>query len=132
MNYPRWLVNIRWWPRRIKIKILARIRCSDIRNKHGYKPIIRHGGLGIVVGENVYIGKNVIINQNVTIGNKNGCPKIMDGVRIYPGCIIIGNITIGENSIIGAGTYVDKDIPPNSTVYNKKELIIKSTNEKTL
>ncbi len=78
---------------------------------------------GVVIGDNVKIGSNCIL------GYHKGYPKIGDNVTIFPNSIIIGNITIGKNSIIGAGTYVDKDVPPNSVVYNKKELIIKLRSE---
>jgi len=86
---------------------------------------IRHNGTGTVVGGGVEIGDNVKIGSSCTIGYKRGYPKIGDNVTIFSNCVIIGDITIGENSIIGAGTYLDKDIPPNSVVYNKKDLIIK-------
>lgn len=127
-KYPclyRFLLALYTFPKRLRIRLAVSVMSRDVRNKKGYKPILRHGGLGVVIGEGVYIGKNVIINQNVTIGNKNGCPIIQDNVRIFPNCIIIGKITIGKNSIIGAGTFIDQDIPPNSIVYNKKELVVK-------
>lgn len=90
---------------------------------------IPHNGTGTVVGGGVVIGDNVKIGSNCILGYHKGYPKIGDNVTIFPNSIIIGNITIGKNSIIGAGTYVDKDVPPNSVVYNKKELIIKLRSE---
>jgi serine O-acetyltransferase len=69
------------------------------------------------------IGKNFSIRQNVTIGgnygkNKNGRtqPLIGDNVSIGPGAAILGPITIGDNTIIGANAVVTTDIPENSVV----------------
>jgi serine O-acetyltransferase len=64
------------------------------------------------------IGKNVWINQLVTIGhgvNKDGSlglPTIEDGVSIFTGATILGDITVGHDSVIGAGAVVVKDVPP--------------------
>lgn len=64
------------------------------------------------------IGKNCKIGHQVTIGNFEGKkPTIMDNVLIHPGAIIFGDLTIGNNSIIGANATVFKDVPDNSTVY---------------
>ncbi len=61
------------------------------------------------------IGDNVIVYQGVTIGSMrggNGCaPKIGNNVVLFPGAKIIGNITIGDNCVVGAGAVVTKDIP---------------------
>jgi len=95
---------------------------SDIKYT-GHKPNLGHLGLGVVVGKAVYIGKNVYIGQNVTIGGKkNKFPIIEDNVCIYCNSIVLGGIRIGKNSIIGAGTFVDKDIPPNSLCIIRKSL----------
>jgi serine acetyltransferase len=70
------------------------------------------------------MGYDCIIYQNVTIGTKDttnylfaNYPVIGDNVTIYPNAVIIGNISIGDNSIIGAGSIVNSDIPPNSIAY---------------
>jgi len=69
------------------------------------------------------IGKNCSIRQNVTIGgnygkNRNGRvqPLIGDDVSIGPGASILGPISIGSNTIIGANAVVTTDIPENSVV----------------
>ncbi len=94
-------------------------------------PSIRlsHGGAATVIGRNVIIGKNVHIFHNVTIGTlkkySDKYPVIGDNVIIYPGSIIIGDIVVGQNSIIGAHSFVNKSVPPDSIVYNATTLIIK-------
>lgn len=63
------------------------------------------------------IGKNCHIGHQVSIGNLQGFPTILDNVTIYAGAVVIGNITIGNNSIIGANATVLNDVPDNCTVY---------------
>lgn len=83
-----------------------------------------HGGLGCVFHENVVVEKDVKIFQNVTLGGsgrfhadlKSGCdhPVIKQGAIIYAGACILGPITIGEKSIVGANAVVLQDVPPNT------------------
>lgn len=63
------------------------------------------------------IGKNCTIFQQVTIGNNDGLPTICDNVTIYAGAIIVGDITIGKNCIIGANSTIYKDVPAGCTVF---------------
>jgi serine O-acetyltransferase len=64
------------------------------------------------------LGDNILTYQNVTIGNKskaatNCHPVIEDNVIVYSGAVIVGDVTVGENSEIGANSVVTNDIPPN-------------------
>jgi serine O-acetyltransferase len=72
---------------------------------------------GIVVGISD-IAKNVTILQNVTIGHKNRSdrsePRIEDGVFLSAGAVIVGDITIGRESVVGANSVVTCSMPPNS------------------
>jgi serine O-acetyltransferase len=72
---------------------------------------------GIVVGVSD-IGKRVTILQNVTIGRKSLAdkerPRIGDGAQLSAGAVIVGSITIGHHSIVGANSVVTRDIPPHS------------------
>lgn len=70
----------------------------------------------IIINSNASIGKNITIYQNCTIGSsqfgkRKGVPHIDDNVIIYPNSVLIGNIKIGKNSIIAAGSVVIKDVP---------------------
>tara|TARA_B100000963_G_scaffold349039_1_gene357470 strand:- start:2597 stop:3325 length:729 start_codon:yes stop_codon:yes gene_type:complete len=76
---------------------------------------------GVVIGETAKIDKNVSIFQGVTLGGKgkergDRHPKIQSGVSIYASSTVLGNITIGKNSTIAAGSLVLKDVDPNTTV----------------
>lgn len=82
---------------------------SDIG--HGLK--INHG-IGTVIGARVKIGSNCLIHQNVTFGDKDGQrPSIGDNVTVYAGAKILGGITLGNNSIIGANTVCFINVPEN-------------------
>lgn len=91
-------------------------------------PTLPHGLKGIVISHYAKFGKNVRIFQNVTIGNdeKNieNAPTIGDDVTIYPGAVIIGKISIGSHSIIGANAIVVEDVPEGSLVVGQKSRII--------
>ncbi len=78
-------------------------------------------GMGVVIGETAEIGRNVTLYHGVTLGgttwNKGKRhPTIEDNVIIGAGASVLGNIRIGQNSKIGSGSVVNRDVPPNSTV----------------
>ena len=86
----------------------------------GERLFIDHG-MGVVIGETCEIGNNVTIYQGVTLGGTGKekgkrHPTVEDNVLIASGAKVLGSFTIGENSRIGAGSVVLKEVPPNSTV----------------
>jgi len=88
--------------------------------KIGRRFFIDHG-MGVVIGETCEIGDNVTIYQGVTLGGTGKekgkrHPTIKDNVLIATGAKVLGSIIIGENSKIGGGSVVLKEVPPNSTV----------------
>jgi serine O-acetyltransferase len=86
----------------------------------GRRFFIDHG-MGIVIGETAEIGDDVTLFQGVTLGGTGKeqgkrHPTIHNGVFIGCGASVLGNITIGENTRIGGGSVVLRNIPENSTV----------------
>ncbi|WP_113929735.1 serine O-acetyltransferase [Bacillus sp. P14.5] len=86
----------------------------------GRRFFIDHG-MGVVIGETCEIGDNVTIFQGVTLGGTGKekgkrHPTIRDNALVATGAKVLGSIIVGENSKIGAGSVVLKDVPANSTV----------------
>ncbi len=87
-------------------------------------------GMGVVIGETTEIGCNVTLYHGVTLGGVSmqkgkRHPTIQDNVVIGAGAKILGAITVGENSRIGANAVVVKDIPPDSVVVGVPGQIVK-------
>jgi len=86
----------------------------------GRRCFIDHG-MGVVIGETTEIGEDVTLYQGVTLGGtslKKGKrhPTIEDFVVITTGATVLGPVTVGHGSRIGAGSVVIHAVPPNSTV----------------
>jgi serine O-acetyltransferase len=86
----------------------------------GRRFFIDHG-MGVVIGETCIIGDDCTIFQGVTLGGTGKekgkrHPTLQNNVLVASGAKVLGSITIGENSKIGAGSVVLKDVPPNATV----------------
>lgn len=80
-------------------------------------PSLPHGLHGIYISRYASVGANCRIYQGVTIGERDGkAPTIGEGCLIGANACIIGGISVGKNSKIGAGAVVAKDVPANSTV----------------
>ncbi len=92
-------------------------------------------GTGVVIGETTIIGDNVTLFQGVTLGGTGKergkrHPNVENNVVIGTGAKILGNITIGDNSYIGANAVVLNDVPPNSTVVGVPGRITKQDGKK--
>lgn len=98
---------------------------------------IIHGGGGVKIGKYVITGANCyIIASNhkydsldfpiMLQGDKRKGIVIGDNVWIGGSVVVLDGVNIGKNSIIGAGTVVTNDVPPNSLIYNKQSTIIKT------
>ena len=123
--------NIFYYRNRGWVSHLLNIYCK----KEKYFTIDIHTkiGGGILTGHpystilNAYsIGDNFFVNHLVTVGEIEGKkPTIGDNVSIYTGAIVIGDIKIGNNCVIGAGSVVVKDVPENCVVVGNPAKIIK-------
>jgi serine O-acetyltransferase len=86
----------------------------------GRRLFIDHG-LGVVIGETAIVGDDVTLYQGVTLGGTGKDhgqrhPTIEDNVVIGGGAKVLGNITVGRNCRIGAGSVVLRNVPDHSTV----------------
>ncbi len=86
----------------------------------GRRFFIDHG-MGVVIGETADIGDDVTLYQGVTLGGtswrkEKRHPTVRDGVVIGAGATILGPLTVGKGSKIGAGSVVVRDVPEESTV----------------
>lgn len=90
---------------------------------------IDHGS-GVIIGETAILGDNVTLYQGVTLGGTGKekgkrHPTLGDNVMVSAGAKILGSFTIGENSKIGAGSVVLKEVPANCTVVGVPGRIVK-------
>ncbi len=119
--------NCLWKNNRHTMALFFQNRASEIFGVDIHPAAEIKGGVmidhatGVVIGETTTIDENVSIYQGVTLGGKgldigDRHPKIQSGVSIYASSTILGNIIIGENSTIAAGSLVLKDVEPNTRV----------------
>ena len=95
---------------------------------------IDHGS-GVIIGETAEIGDNVTLYQGVTLGGTGKeqgkrHPTLKDNVMVSAGAKVLGSFTIWENSKIGAGSGVLKEVPPNCTVVGVPGRIVKMGDQK--
>jgi len=86
----------------------------------GRRVFIDHG-TGLVVGETAVIGDDVSILHEVTLGGTgkergDRHPKVRDGVLLCAGAKVLGNVEIGRDAKVGAGSVVLQDVPAGATV----------------
>lgn len=94
------------------------------------KGIFIDHGTGVVIGETAVIGDNVRIYQGVTLGAvsfpKNACGMLIKGLRrhptigsnvtIYSGASVLGDITIGDDSVVGGNVWLTESLPPGTKI----------------
>jgi serine O-acetyltransferase len=73
------------------------------------------------------IGDNFYVMHNVTVGHdyRRGKPVIGNNVFIGVGAVILGDIRIGDNVVIGAQSYVNRNVPSNSLVAGNPAKVIR-------
>lgn len=119
--------------------LLARLISQHSRNRTGIeihpgavigKGLVIDHGDGVVIGETTVIGDNVTLYQGVTLGGTGKDtgkrhPNIGNGVTIGAGAKVLGPITIGDHSKVGAGSIVIRDVPPQCTVVGNPGRIVR-------
>ena len=101
--------------------------------KIGRRFFIDHG-MGVVIGETTEIGDDVLLYQGVTLGgtgNEKGKrhPTLLNHVVVGTGAKVLGNIVIGNDVKIGAGSVVVKPVPDHSTVVGIPGRIVRTRSE---
>ncbi|HUF40465.1 MAG TPA: serine O-acetyltransferase [Verrucomicrobiae bacterium] len=96
----------------------------------GRRFFIDHG-MGVVVGETTEIGDDVTIYQGVTLGGTSTArikrhPTIEDSVTIFSGAAVLGPVTVGRHSRVGAGSVLVSSVPPHSTVVGIPGRVVKT------
>jgi serine O-acetyltransferase len=125
-----WQYRVFNWLWKLRLRTLSRVLSNMTRfwtgiEIHpgaaiGRRLFIDHG-MGVVIGETAVIGDDVHIYHGVTFGGKTlesvkRHPTVGNRVIIGAGATLIGNITIGDDSAIGANTTVTRDVEPGSVV----------------
>ncbi len=141
-----WMQRITALLWRWKVRLIARLLSQFARLATGIeihpgavigrRVFIDHGA-GVVIGETAIVGDDVTLYQGVTLGgtgHERGKrhPTLRDGVFVGSNAQILGNICIGENSRVGAGSVVLRDVPPNSTVVGVPAHIVYQNGERVL
>ena len=85
-------------------------------------------GMGVVIGETAIVGDNVTMYHGTTLGGTTldpikRHPTIGNNVIIGAGAKILGNVTVGDNSKIGANAVLKKSVPPGTLVYEARPTI---------
>src|SRR5208283_315071 len=141
-----WIHRVSHWLWRHKLRLPARVLSQVARFYTGVD--IHPGALlgrrlfidhatGVVIGETAIVGDDVTMYQGVTLGGTGKGhgkrhPTICDRVFIGNNANVLGNVTVGENSRIGAGSVVLADVPPNSTVVGVPAHIVYRNGQRVL
>jgi serine O-acetyltransferase len=103
--------------------------------KVGRRFFIDHG-MAVVIGETAEIGDDVTIYQGVTLGGTSTQrgkrhPTIEDSVTIFTGAKVLGPITVGRHSRVGAGSVLVNSVPAHSTVVGIPGKVVKTGGKHT-
>lgn len=81
---------------------------------------------GVVIEDEVQIGSHCSIYSLSTIDNKQGKVTLKKGCKIGSHSVVMPGVTVGENSMVGACSFVNKDIPANSVAFGVPAKVIRS------
>jgi|AntRauTorcE11898_2_1112593.scaffolds.fasta_scaffold02560_4 serine acetyltransferase len=120
MDITGWLIKRGWLVKgylELKTTVMKHL-ASDIRKRLPASTELNYP-TDIVIAAGYEIGENVQIQQKVTPGIRhepNDYPVIEDDVKLSAGASVLGDITVGRGSVVGANATVIEDVPANSTV----------------
>lgn len=126
--------------KKIAAQLLEKLYCCEINCAEMDKSVLfAHHARGctivaskicenVVIFQNVSIGANLKFNKSSNEWENVGNPIIAKNVIIADGAKILGPIVIGENSVIGAGAIITKNIPSNSVAYGVNQFKPKDKN----
>jgi acetyltransferase-like isoleucine patch superfamily enzyme len=84
---------------------------------------------GIEIEDNVQIGSHCSIYSYSTIDNKNGKITLKNNCKIGSHSIVMPGVTVGKNSIVGAFSFVNKDVPDNVVILGIPAKIVKNLDD---
>lgn len=108
----RWHTYLYWYYEGRKNRLGQKLGIEIYPNCFGKGLQLWHAG-GIVVNPNARIGENCVLHGNVCIGNKGRAdivPVIGDNVDIGFGAVVVGEVYIADNTVIGANAFVNKSV----------------------
>lgn len=121
INHRLWKAGLRF-PARLGSQLTRWLTGIEIHPAAviGRRLFIDHG-MGVVIGETSVVGDDVMLYHGVTLGGRQRHggkrhPTIGDGVMIGAGAKILGDITVGAGSVVGANAVVTKDSPPDAVL----------------
>ena len=124
---------------KFRVPVINRLEtccCIENLDKHIANLTYFPHPVGICICPDAVIGKGCQIFQNVTIGmgkynedRKTAAPILGDRVMVWANVVIAGGVLIGDNSVIGMGSVVTKDVPPNVVVAGNPAKYIRDVKE---
>lgn len=142
MERIRRIHSVEHWLYKHHLNILAQVIRGGVRivfsadippqMQIGDGTVFPHDALGNVFHPEVKIGKNCKILHGITMGGRaghKGLPVIGDNVLIGVHAQILGNVKIGNNSVVGAGAIVTHDVPDNVVVVGNPARILRKNDE---
>lgn len=87
---------------------------------------------GVIIEDFVQLGSHCSIYSTSTIDNKNGTVRLKKNCRIGTHSVIMPGITVGENSVIGAFSFVNKDIPNNVLAFGVPAQVVRNLTDEEL
>jgi serine acetyltransferase len=99
----------------------------DYKTSVGPGLALRHG-TGLVVHSCAVLGAGCLLRQGVTIGERRPdgkCPTIGDHVEFGAGAIVLGPVSVGRSSVIGAGAVVLHDVAPRTVVAGNPAVVVR-------